>query len=162
MRIAEVMEDFRILQLQISQFDANPTPEEYYEIGYEVLRQCRSEAHSILTTHFESGSLHIPGSPGEREKQQLQQYGLNTGPVSLLEMLTICSILLDASARRLQVQKIYLRAMAATRWMHTRAAILQGQNLHAGHMPALQQAEMSLRAVKGYTSSAVRKNRSNQ
>ena len=55
--------------------------------------------------------------------------------------------MLDASARRFRVQKIYLRAVAAMRWINTRRQILQGQKPHAGHTAALQQAENALRAV---------------
>lgn len=56
-------------------------------------------------------------------------------------------VLLDASARRFQAQKIYLRAVAAARWVNMRNGILQGQRRHAGHTAALQQADNALRAV---------------
>lgn len=56
-------------------------------------------------------------------------------------------VLLDASARRFQAQKIYLRAVAAARWVNMRVGILQGQARHAGHTVALQQADNALRAV---------------
>ena len=147
LRVAEVMNEFRTLQHQISQTYANPDPDEYYEIGYDVLRQCRSDAQALLSTHFDTGSLHVPGSPEEEEKQQLQQYVSHVEFFLSSKPLTIYSILLDASARRLQAQKIYLKAVAATRWVSTRATILQGQKPHAGHMGALQQAEINLRAV---------------
>jgi len=59
-----------------------------------------------------------------------------------------CSIMLDASARRFQAQKIYLRAVAATRWANSRAVILQGQKPQAGHLPSLQATSEGLRAVR--------------
>lgn len=55
--------------------------------------------------------------------------------------------MLDASARRFQAQRIFLRATAALRWVNSRDAILQGQKPHAGHAPALQAADNDLRAV---------------
>lgn len=57
------------------------------------------------------------------------------------------SILLDASARRFRVQKIYVRAVAAARWINARNQILQGQKPNASHVAALQLAENKLRAV---------------
>lgn len=56
-------------------------------------------------------------------------------------------VLLDASARRFQAQRIYLRNVAAARWVNMRNGILQGQRRHAGHTAALQQADNALRAV---------------
>ena len=56
-------------------------------------------------------------------------------------------ILIDASARRFRAQKIYLRAVAAMRWVQARNQILQGQQPHAGHAAALQRVENALAAV---------------
>ncbi|KAL1591992.1 hypothetical protein SLS60_011584 [Paraconiothyrium brasiliense] len=70
-RIAEIMSDFRNLQYYLSQLRASPTAEEYYLEGYSLLRQCTSEAQSILTTPFAATSGATGGDP-EREKQQLR------------------------------------------------------------------------------------------
>lgn len=56
-------------------------------------------------------------------------------------------IIIDASARRFQAKKIYLRAVAAIRWSNTRNAILQGGPLHPGHRAQLQQVDIALRNV---------------
>ena len=77
MRIVEVMNDFRTLQHQISQYQIIPEPEHYYELGYEVLRQCSAEAQAVLSAHYPGGSLQVPSSNGEKEKQQLQGYALD-------------------------------------------------------------------------------------
>ncbi|SLM37048.1 hypothetical protein LPUS_06774 [Lasallia pustulata] len=122
------MNDFRTLQHQISQYQIVPEPEDYYELGYEVLRQCSAEAQAVLSAHYPGGSLQVPSSNGEKEKQQLQ------------------GVMLDASARRLQAQKIYLRAVAVVRWANSRNAILQGQMPHSGNAVMLQQADNNLRA----------------
>lgn len=56
-------------------------------------------------------------------------------------------ILLDASARRFQAKKIYMRMVAAARWVNLRSGILQGQTRHAGHTAALRQADQALQQV---------------
>lgn len=70
-RVAEIMNDFRNLQHYLSQLRASPTTEEYYLEGYSLLRQCSSEAQSILATPFAATSGATGGNP-EREKQQLR------------------------------------------------------------------------------------------
>lgn len=74
MRVAEVMNDFRTLQHLISQFQASPDSEAYNETGYVILRQCTTQAQALLSQHFDTGSLHVPSSPGEQTKRQLQRY----------------------------------------------------------------------------------------
>ena len=54
---------------------------------------------------------------------------------------------MDASARRFQAQKIYLRAVAAVRWATERNRILRGQRPNAGHMAALRALDASLHRV---------------
>ena len=72
MRVAEVMNDFRIIQHSISTCRANPSASEYQEAGYGILRQCHAEAQAVLSTHFDTGSMGPP-SPGEQTKRQLQR-----------------------------------------------------------------------------------------
>ncbi|MCJ1227699.1 hypothetical protein MMC12_004355 [Toensbergia leucococca] len=122
------MADYQRLQHQISLYQANAPLEDYYEEGYAVLRQCTAEALAVLTADYDTGLLQVPTAPEQQTMQQLQR------------------VLLDASARRFQAQKIYLRAVAATRWVNTRNAILQLQRSHAGHAAALQQADINLRS----------------
>lgn len=71
MRVAEIMTDFRNLQHYLVQLRATPTAEEYYLEGYSLLRQCTTEAQTILQTPFSGGSGAVGGDP-EREKQQLK------------------------------------------------------------------------------------------
>ena len=73
MRVAEVMNDFHLIQRQMSQYQATPSPDEYHEEGYEVLRQCRAEAQAVLAAPFQTELLQVPRGPGEAEKRQLQQ-----------------------------------------------------------------------------------------
>ncbi|MCJ1351665.1 MAG: hypothetical protein MMC33_001649 [Icmadophila ericetorum] len=127
LRVMEVVNDFRALQHHISNAQPQPRPEEYYELGYDTLRRCRTEAQQILASPFDTSALQASGSSGENEKRQLQR------------------VLLDATARRFRAQKIYLQTNAAIRWVNSRNAILQGQKPHAGHMLALQQVDAALR-----------------
>jgi hypothetical protein len=73
MRVAEIMNDFRNLQHYIAQIKANPSPEEYYEEGYAILRQCAADAQAVLTAHYDSGLLQVPTNNGECERLQLQR-----------------------------------------------------------------------------------------
>ncbi|KAF7188419.1 hypothetical protein HII31_10081 [Pseudocercospora fuligena] len=48
MRVAEIMQDFKNIQMRISSIRANPSAEEYNEDGFVVLRQCVSAAQQII------------------------------------------------------------------------------------------------------------------
>ena len=71
MRITEIMTDFRNLQYYLSQLRASPTAEEYYLEGYSLLRQCQTDAQTILAQPF-NASPSAPGGNVELEKQQLR------------------------------------------------------------------------------------------
>ncbi|KAI4120462.1 MAG: hypothetical protein LQ338_007005 [Usnochroma carphineum] len=127
LRVVEIMNEFQSLQCRIAEYAPNPPPEEYFEEGYQVLRQCRAEALAVLAAPFPLDLSQVPSGDGEQEKRQLQR------------------IIIDASARRFQAKKIYLRAVAAVRWSNTRNAILQGEQPDQGHAAQLQQANSTLR-----------------
>jgi hypothetical protein len=74
MRIAEVMEHFRVIQLQIAACQANPPPSQAQARGYQVLRQCHTEAQLLLALPFNAAPASAPNSPGENTKRQLQKY----------------------------------------------------------------------------------------
>ncbi|CAI6334201.1 unnamed protein product [Periconia digitata] len=126
MRVAEIMSDFRNLQHYLVQLRASPTAEEYYLEGYALLRQCASEAQSILAVPFAANSGAAGGDP-ERQKQQLRV------------------IITDAAVRRFQCQRAYLRAHSGLRWMNSRNSVLRGQKPNASHLHALQTADNTLR-----------------
>ncbi|KAF2794021.1 hypothetical protein K505DRAFT_349569 [Melanomma pulvis-pyrius CBS 109.77] len=124
-RIAEIMTDFRNLQYYLSQLRATPTAEEYYLEGYSLLRQCTTEAQTILETPFAATAG--TGGNADQEKQQLK------------------SIIVDAAVRRFQCQRSFLRSHAGLRWMNSRNSILRGQKPNASHLGALQAADTTLR-----------------
>ncbi|KAL8641192.1 MAG: hypothetical protein Q9228_001973 [Teloschistes exilis] len=128
LRVTELMTDYQGLLRRIAEYAPNPSPEEYFEHGYEVLRQCRAEAQAVLLVPYPIDLSSMPNGSGDQEKRQLQR------------------IILDASARRFQAKKIYLRAVAAVRWSNARTAILQGTP-HAAQATQLQQTNNNLRIV---------------
>jgi hypothetical protein len=65
------MTDFRNLQYYLSQLRVTPTAEEYYLEGYSLLRECSTEAQTVLETPFATSSG-APEGDAEREKQQLR------------------------------------------------------------------------------------------
>ncbi|KAL8763071.1 MAG: hypothetical protein Q9184_001031 [Pyrenodesmia sp. 2 TL-2023] len=127
LRIVEIISDFQGLQRRIAEYAPNPAPEEYFEEGYQVLRQCRADAAAVLAAPFPLDFSHVSSGSGEQEKRQLQR------------------IIIDASARRFQAKRIYLRAVAAVRWSNTRNLILQGEQLNQDHAAQFQQADNTLR-----------------
>ncbi len=82
MRVLEVMNDFRTLQLHISSLitrnEAHPPDQpSYYLDGYVVLRQCAAESQAILATHFNPGNIGLQaGQVDESEvtKATLQRW----------------------------------------------------------------------------------------
>lgn len=76
MRVMELMNDFRTLQIHITSLitrsEANPPDQNsYYLDGYVVLRQCAAESQAVLAGHFNPGSLGIqPGNVPETEVQK--------------------------------------------------------------------------------------------
>ncbi|KAK5070506.1 hypothetical protein LTR64_000177 [Lithohypha guttulata] len=116
LRVLEVMNDFRTLQTHITSLvtraEASPPDQSaYYLGGYTVLRQCNAEAQAILATHYNPGNLGIePGRVADTEVQKA----------------TLQRIILDASTRRFQAHKIYLRAAAGMRWVRLRKEAMDG------------------------------------
>lgn len=62
-------------------------------------------------------------------------------------LIRVCRIILDASTRRFQAHKIYLRASAGMRWVQMRAQVLRGEKPAARHVNALRAVDQRLRQV---------------
>jgi hypothetical protein len=67
------MTDFRNLQHYLVQLRASPTADEYYLDGYSLLRQCTTEAQTILQAPFSGSSGAVRGD-AEQERLQLKAY----------------------------------------------------------------------------------------
>lgn len=82
LRVLEIMNDFRTLQVHITSLVTRPEAEapdaaSRYLDGYALLRQCNAEAQAILATQYNPGSLGIePGRVPDTEVQKatLQRY----------------------------------------------------------------------------------------
>jgi len=161
MRILEIMNDFRTLQIHISSLitrsQANPPDQQsYYLDGYVVLRQSAAESQAILATHYNPGSLglqpgHIPET--EVQKATLQRYAMTRPQASGLaaDLKPENRIILDAATRRFQAHKIYLRASAAMRWVQMRQQILGGEKPNGRHVNALRTIDQRLREVCSFS-----------
>ncbi|KAK2749316.1 hypothetical protein FQN55_003642 [Onygenales sp. PD_40] len=128
LRVAEIINDFRTLHHHISQLKSDPPAGEEYEEGYVLMRQCIVEAQNLLNSQFNIQPTQ--GSSGDREWEKVQ----------------LQRVILDASARRFQAHKIYLRMAAARRWVMNRAQVLQGQKPGARHADSLHAVSEALRS----------------
>ncbi|KAL2222908.1 hypothetical protein M432DRAFT_635544 [Thermoascus aurantiacus ATCC 26904] len=127
LRVAELMNDYRTLQLHIAQQKADLPPEDNGEEGYRVMRECLTAAQSLLSSKYNLASTQTQGGDEETRKAQLQR------------------IILDSSARRFQAHKIYLRIAAARRWVINREHVLCGQRPDAFHASRLRAVDDLLR-----------------
>ncbi|QKX56773.1 uncharacterized protein TRUGW13939_03880 [Talaromyces rugulosus] len=93
------MNDYRTLQLHISQQTTGVSSGDTQLDGYRVLAQGVAAAQQLLAAGFVSAPVQGSGSSVEMQKTQLRQ------------------VMLDASVRRFQAHKIYLRVAAAKRWV---------------------------------------------
>ncbi|KAL9000544.1 MAG: hypothetical protein Q9169_000837 [Polycauliona sp. 2 TL-2023] len=73
LRITEIMTEFQSIQRRIAEYSPNPSPDEYFEEGYEVLRQCRAEAQAVLVAPYPLEVAGTSSPSGESEKRQLQR-----------------------------------------------------------------------------------------
>ena len=81
MRILEIMNDFRTLQIHIESLiqrpEARPADaESQYADGYVVLRQCEAESRAILALHYNPGIIGLQSnqvSETEVQKATLQR-----------------------------------------------------------------------------------------
>lgn len=66
------MTDFRNLQYYLANIQANPTPEDYYLEGYQLLRACVAEAHAVLASPYSYSPTQNPDGDAEVERAQLR------------------------------------------------------------------------------------------
>lgn len=73
LRVTEVMRHFETAQRYLMQTQPSPSVQEYYEEGYEILRQCRAGAIAVLAAEYDPDLLQTPNGSGEVEKRHLQR-----------------------------------------------------------------------------------------
>lgn len=67
------MTEFQSLQRRIAEYSPNHSPDEYFEEGYEVLRQCRADAQAVLGAPYPVEPSDASSISGDSEKCQLQR-----------------------------------------------------------------------------------------
>ncbi|GFF37047.1 hypothetical protein IFM46972_05093 [Aspergillus udagawae] len=125
LRVAEIINDYRTLLIHVPQQNVQAPPEDAHEEGYVVLRESIAAAQTLISASYNARAVPTQASSEETERAELQR------------------VILDASARRFQAHKIYLRAAAARRWAIHRQNILRGQRpgpQHASQLKAVNDA----------------------
>ncbi len=87
------------------------------------------------------------GRPGDTPATKVSEDPTSLCPLRRELTNRNARIILDASARRFQSKKIYLRAVAAVRWSNTRTTIRQSGEPLQQQTVLLQQANTNLHAV---------------
>ncbi|PLN85862.1 hypothetical protein BDW42DRAFT_133785 [Aspergillus taichungensis] len=126
LRLAEILNDYRTLLLHISQQNVQVPAEDYWEEGYAIIRDCLGGAQALLNSNYSPAIPPACSSSDETEKLELQR------------------VILDASARRFQAHRIYLRAAAARRWAINRDNLLHGGRPTPAHAPQLKAVSNTL------------------
>ncbi|KAI8627693.1 hypothetical protein F5Y19DRAFT_440812 [Xylariaceae sp. FL1651] len=99
-RIAELLSDFRTLQYYIAAVQVEPTPGLYNAAAWAILRQCAIDGQHIV---------------------QCPSFEVDNMDTELKLTLR------DAYCRRHQSQKVYLKQLAAMRWIEGQSFFLQDQ-----------------------------------
>lgn len=74
LRLAEIMNDYRTLLLHIPQQDVDAPPEDYWEEGYVVIRECLAAAQRLMSSNFCPGSS-TASSPNDQEAEKAEFQG---------------------------------------------------------------------------------------
>lgn len=111
------MNDFRTLHHHISEYSTVPPMDASSSShpAYTILRQCNVQGQSLLSASFPvqaTGLYDAPSSPSATS---------STSATSISELESqkaqLQRIILDASAKRLVAQRLYLKCAAAVRWI---------------------------------------------
>ncbi|RCI12150.1 hypothetical protein L249_0960 [Ophiocordyceps polyrhachis-furcata BCC 54312] len=128
-RVAEILADFRTLQLYIvSAPDEPQNAADSQTAGWTALRQSAVDGHHILDCVADTSVPVTQGGELEQNKAELKQ------------------VHLDAFSRRHQGQKIYLRQCAAMQWLENRDLLLQGRRPYPAIQPRLHACDLQLHA----------------
>ncbi|RHZ66917.1 uncharacterized protein CDV56_109473 [Aspergillus thermomutatus] len=127
LRVAEIINDYRTLLIHIPQQNVEARPEDAHEEGYVVLRESMAAAQTLISASYNTRQVPTQASSEETERVELQR------------------VILDASARRFQAHKIYLRAAAARRWAIHRQNVLRGQRPGPQHTSQLKAVSNTFR-----------------
>ncbi|OGM49720.1 hypothetical protein ABOM_001882 [Aspergillus bombycis] len=126
LRVAEIINDYRTLLMHIARHNVQTPAGDYHEEAYTEIRAGLAAAQALISANY-NPSVAPTQSNTETEKAELQR------------------TILDASARRFQAHRIYLRVAAATRWAITRQDIVRGGPAGIQHTAPLNSLGNSFR-----------------
>jgi hypothetical protein len=66
------MNDYRTLQLHISQQTTQVPPDDQGQEGYKVMKECAGAAQRLLASHYNLPSMQNPAGNEEAQKAQLR------------------------------------------------------------------------------------------
>ncbi|KKZ62562.1 hypothetical protein EMCG_02969 [[Emmonsia] crescens] len=123
------MNDFRALHLNIAMLTTNPVHGEQFSEGNAIMNQCFAEAQSLLNLPY---NIVPPSSSTDQAvlKEHLQR------------------VIVDASARRFQAHKIYLKMAAASRWVFHQVEAFKAPKTKSQFANALHAAREALHSVR--------------
>ncbi|KAE8372477.1 hypothetical protein BDV26DRAFT_285935 [Aspergillus bertholletiae] len=107
LRVAEIINDYRTLLVHIARHNTRILTDSCHEDIHKEIREGLAAAEALVSANY-NPSVAPTQSNTETEKAELQR------------------TILDASARRFQAHRIYLRVAVATRWAIARQDILRG------------------------------------
>jgi hypothetical protein len=84
--VAELINDYRTLLLHISQQQVDVPPEDIYEEGYTVLRECHTAAQRLMAANYQPCPVAGQGN-AETEKAELQRY-INSANASIFPWMS--------------------------------------------------------------------------
>ncbi|OJK05165.1 hypothetical protein ASPACDRAFT_110438 [Aspergillus aculeatus ATCC 16872] len=128
LRVAEIINDYRTLLMHISQQNVQAPADEFNEEGYKVIRDGLAAAQALMSSNYNPCATPAHAGNVEVEKAELRR------------------VILDASARRFQAHRIYLKVAAARRWVINRQNILRGQRPGPQHAAQLKNASNTFHA----------------
>ncbi|PYH40439.1 uncharacterized protein BP01DRAFT_387358 [Aspergillus saccharolyticus JOP 1030-1] len=127
LRVAEIINDYRTLLMHITQQSVQAPSDDYNEEGYKVIRDGLAAAQALMSSTYNPCATPAHNN-AEIEKAELRR------------------VILDASARRFQAHRIYLKVAAARRWVLNRQNILRGQRPGPQHAAQLKNASNTFHA----------------
>lgn len=147
--MAEIINDYRTLLLHIPQQNIDASPEDYWEQGHVLMRECLAAAQALMGSNYTPAMVSGQASNEEAEKVQLQRYvfAYFLKTPRDIDLTELTRVILDGSARRFQAHRIYLRIAAARRWVLHRTNILHGQRPTAQHSVQLRTIDGTFQQV---------------
>ncbi|KAB8274615.1 hypothetical protein BDV30DRAFT_248420 [Aspergillus minisclerotigenes] len=126
LRVAEIINDYRTLLVHIARHNVQIPTDDYHEEAYKEIRDGLAAAQALMSANY-NPIVASTQSNTETEKAELKR------------------TILDASARRFQAHRIYLRVAVARRCVIARQDILRGARPGIQHTASLNAVGITFR-----------------